>query len=89
MRPLWTLLAGVLAVTAMSSPALAQFPGEPSAVVATDCDYKCLTDIVRGYMDALAKRDTTRSRKTANRSKRSVRHISVQEVQSHVSGWRS
>ena len=25
-----------------------------------DCDYKCLTGFVRGYMDALAKRDPSR-----------------------------
>lgn len=60
MRTLWSLLAAAVAVTAMSSPALAQFPGEPSAVVATDCDYKCLTGLVRGYMDALSKRDLSR-----------------------------
>jgi hypothetical protein len=66
MRSLWSILAGVLAVVAISSPARAQAPGEPSAVVATDCDYKCLTDFVRGYMDALAKRDVTRARFASN-----------------------
>ena len=67
MRPLWSaLVVGVLAAATLSSPAFAQFPGEPSAVVATDCDYKCLTDIVRGYMDALVKRDPTRARIASN-----------------------
>jgi len=66
MRSLGSLVAGVLAFTVLSSPALAQFPGEPSAVVATNCDYKCLTDIVRGYMDALGKRDPTRARLASN-----------------------
>jgi hypothetical protein len=66
MRTLWSALAGVIAIAAMSSPALAQFPGEPSAVVATDCDYKCLTDMVRGYMEALAKRDPTRAHLASN-----------------------
>jgi len=66
MRSFLPALAGVLAVTAMSYPALAQFPGEPSAVVATDCDYKCLTDMVRGYMAALAKRDPTKARIASN-----------------------
>lgn len=66
MRSLWSLLAGVFAVSAMSSHALAQAPGEPSAVVAVDCDYKCLTGVVRGYMDALAKRDPTRVRIASN-----------------------
>jgi hypothetical protein len=66
MRTLWSVLAGTLAVTAMSSNALAQAPGEPSAVVATDCDYKCLTGFVRGYMDALEKRDLTRVRIASN-----------------------
>jgi hypothetical protein len=66
MRSLWSVLAGVFAVTAMSSHAYAQFPGEPSAVVAIDCDYKCLTDTVRGYMDALARRDPTRAHLASN-----------------------
>jgi hypothetical protein len=60
-------MVGLLAATVMSSPpALAQAPGEPSAVVATDCDYKCLTGFVRGYMTALAKKDVTRVRFASN-----------------------
>ncbi len=66
MRTLSTVLAGVFAATAMSSQAFAQAPGEPSAVIAMDCDYKCLTGFVHGYMDALAKRDPTRVRIASN-----------------------
>jgi hypothetical protein len=66
MRSLWSALAAVFAVTVMSSHAFAQAPGEPSAVVAVECDYKCLTDFVRGYMDALARRDPTRVRIASN-----------------------
>ncbi len=67
MRSIWLGLAGVLAATAISSPrALAQAPGEPSAVVAMDCDYKCLTGFVSGYMNALAKKDVTRVRFAPN-----------------------
>jgi hypothetical protein len=46
----------------MASQVLAQAPGEPSAYVAVDCDYKCLTGFVRGYMEALAKKDPSRVR---------------------------
>ena len=66
MRSLWSALVGVVAVAAMSSHAFGQSPGEPSAVVAMDCDYKCLTGMVRGYMDALVKRDPTRARIASN-----------------------
>jgi hypothetical protein len=67
MRSTWLGLAGALAATFVSSPqALAQAPGEPSAVVAMDCDYKCLTGFVRGYMTALAKKDVTRVRFASN-----------------------
>ncbi len=41
-------------------------PGEPSAWNAVDCDYKCLTGMVRGYMDALAKKDPTRAKLAPN-----------------------
>jgi hypothetical protein len=53
-------LAGVVAAGLLAQPALAQAPGEPSAVIAKDCDHKCLIGFVRGYMDALAKKDPTR-----------------------------
>ncbi len=33
---------------------------------AVDCDYKCLTGMVRGYMDALAKKDPTRAKLAPN-----------------------
>lgn len=52
--------AGLLATSLVAQTALAQAPGEPSAVIAKDCDYKCLIGFVRGYMDALAKKDPTR-----------------------------
>jgi hypothetical protein len=55
-----------LAAGAVSSPVAAQAPGEPSAVVAVNCDYKCLTGFVRGYMDALVKKDPTRVRFASN-----------------------
>jgi hypothetical protein len=53
-------LATVLA--ASSSPVLAQAPGEPSAYIATNCDHACLTGLVRGYMQALAKKDPSKAR---------------------------
>jgi len=53
-------MAGVVAAAALAPPALAQAPGEPSAVIAQDCDYQCLIGFVRGYMDALAKKDPSR-----------------------------
>src|SRR5262245_10299637 len=52
--------AAALSAGAFSQHAFAQAPGEPSAVVAMDCDYKCLTGFTRAYMDALVKRDPTR-----------------------------
>ena len=66
MRSLYLTLAGAVAATAMCSPAIAQAPGEPSAVIAMDCDYKCLTGFVRGYMDALKNRDPSRVRIAPN-----------------------
>ena len=60
-------LLGLVSASVLSSPqAFAQAPGEPSAVVAMDCDYKCLTEFVRGYMTALSKRDVTRVRFASN-----------------------
>ncbi|MBN1240861.1 MAG: hypothetical protein JXB36_20345 [Gammaproteobacteria bacterium] len=44
----------------MASAALAQAPGQPSAVLDVDCDYECLIDFTHRYVDALAHRDTTR-----------------------------
>jgi ketosteroid isomerase-like protein len=39
----------------------AQAPGEPSAVIARDCDRECLIGIARRYMDALAHKDPSRA----------------------------
>jgi hypothetical protein len=58
--------AGILAAGFVAQPALAQAPGEPSAVIVKDCDYKCLIGFVRGYMDALAKKDPTRVKIATN-----------------------
>src|SRR5690606_4883500 len=41
-------------------PAPAQAPGEASAVPPRGCDDACLVGFVRGYMDALSKRDPSR-----------------------------
>jgi hypothetical protein len=60
MRLLLPALVGSLALSAFSTPISAQAPGEPSAVIATNCDYKCLMGFVRGYMQALAKKDPSR-----------------------------
>jgi hypothetical protein len=40
---------------------LAQAPGERSAIYQIDCDRSCLIGFVRGYMEALAKRDPSRA----------------------------
>ncbi|HEV7715434.1 MAG TPA: hypothetical protein VGO53_07550 [Steroidobacteraceae bacterium] len=67
MRSICLAAVGLLAAGVMSSQqAFAQAPGEPSAVVAMDCDYKCLRGFVSGYMTALAKRDVTRVRFASN-----------------------
>jgi hypothetical protein len=66
MRSLRLVLAGALLSSAFSSQVLAQAPGEPSAYVAVECDYKCLNGFVRGYMDALAKKDVSRVRVASN-----------------------
>lgn len=55
------LSAGVLAgIGFAASPALAQAPGQASAVIQIDCDYDCLIGVVRDYMNALAHRDPSR-----------------------------
>ncbi|MEP7247757.1 MAG: hypothetical protein ABI885_29280 [Gammaproteobacteria bacterium] len=45
------------AASLLNVPALAQAPGEASAVPPSDCDYSCLIGFARGYMAALAKKD--------------------------------
>jgi hypothetical protein len=52
--------AGLLATGLLAQPAFAQAPREPSAVIEKNCDYNCLIGFVRGYMDALAKKDPSR-----------------------------
>jgi hypothetical protein len=58
MRAITRLLAGCVALAA--APAIAQAPGEPSAVVAPDCDRACLIGHVEAHMKALAARDPSR-----------------------------
>src|SRR5690606_24002221 len=55
MRLIGILLAGLTAAAA--TPALAQAPGEPSAVIDPECDRACLIGHVEGHMKALAARD--------------------------------
>lgn len=55
MRATTGLLAAGLA--ALSTPLAAQAPGEPSAVIAPDCDRACLIGHVEAHMKALAARD--------------------------------
>src|SRR5262245_36139864 len=53
-----TLVAALLAA---SGHALAQAPGEPSAVIPSDCNRECLIGITRQYMQALAARDLSKA----------------------------
>lgn len=52
--------AGALAALLAPLPALAQAPGQPSAVIQIDCDRDCLLGFVGDYLDALEHRDPTR-----------------------------
>lgn len=54
------LLAGWM--LASSGPALAQAPGERSAVTPTDCNRSCLIGFLHSYLDALVHRDPGRAR---------------------------
>ncbi len=45
-----------------SGVALAQAPGEPSAVISRACDHNCLIGFVDSYMDALAHKEPARAR---------------------------
>ena len=49
-----------LAALLLVGTALAQAPGQPSAVIKVDCDRDCLIGFARRYADALAHRDPTR-----------------------------
>ncbi len=51
------LMAAAGAAILWGSPALAQAPGEPSAVNIPTCDRACLIGHVRAYMGALGQRD--------------------------------
>jgi hypothetical protein len=55
-------IAKALAVAALATcaGALAQAPGQPSAVIRVDCNRDCLIGFARGYADALRRRDPTR-----------------------------
>lgn len=55
MRAIFGLAAAAVALTAM--PAMAQAPGEASAVPVPACDRECLLGFVRDYMKALPTRD--------------------------------
>lgn len=59
MRVIFGLLA-TAAVAFTAAPALAQAPGEASAVAAPACDRDCLIGFVRSYMKALPARDPSR-----------------------------
>lgn len=51
------LLAGAALSALVSVPAVAQAPGEPSAVIDTSCDRECLFGFVDAYMEALGAQD--------------------------------
>ena len=54
-----TALAGLVLC---ASQAMAQAPGQPSAVIQVDCDYDCLIGYVNNYIDALGDRDFSRAK---------------------------
>lgn len=68
MRTFRTFVGAALILTAsIGVPcAYAQAPGQRSAVIATDCDYDCLIGFVRGYMEALKRKDPTHVRFAPN-----------------------
>ena len=45
----------------LTSLARAQAPGEPSAVIASDCDRSCLIGFLHSYLDALVHKDPGRA----------------------------
>jgi hypothetical protein len=52
----------ILTVALLGAPVVfAQAPGEPSAVIANDCDHACLVGFARDYMRALASRDPSKA----------------------------
>jgi hypothetical protein len=60
-RRVCRVLALVLLPVAPGGAALAQAPGEPSAVISKDCDHACLIGFLNSYMDALAHKDRGRA----------------------------
>jgi len=60
MRTITGILAGCLALA--TAPAVAQAPGEDSAVIDPKCDRGCLIGMVEGHMKALAARDPAQLR---------------------------
>jgi hypothetical protein len=62
-----TLLAALVASAALSAtPAMAQAPGEASAVSAPACDRECLIGFARAYMKALPTRDPSQLKLARN-----------------------
>ncbi len=55
-----------LVLSTASMACLAQAPGQPSAVIKVDCDYDCLLDFSRNYMQALENRDFASARLSPN-----------------------
>ena len=64
MRAITRLLAGALALAA--TPALAQAPGEDSAVRVPACDCACLIGHLQDHMKALAARDPAQLKLATN-----------------------
>lgn len=54
--------AAAAACAVLTGAGYAQAPGQPSAVIARDCDRDCLIGFAHGYVDALEHRDPTRVR---------------------------
>lgn len=62
MKPRWIPFTVLALASSISVPALAQAPGQPSAVIKVACDRDCLIGYARNYMDALEDRDFSRAR---------------------------
>lgn len=60
MKPARSILTAAL--LAAGSTAWAQAPGYDSAVIKVECDYDCLLEYARNYIEALADRDYSRAR---------------------------
>jgi hypothetical protein len=54
------IAAGLAVLYGFAHAACAQAPGEPSAVIASDCDRACLIGFTHQYMDALTRHDPRR-----------------------------